>query len=249
MTAKPVPYSEQFPYPRRRAIRLIMRQGIRLAFTALSNLRILGKENLPESGPLIVVANHFHFVDPVAVIRATPWPLDFLGGFHMPDAPPIVTWLPKMWGIYPVRRGAASRTAMRASTTVLAQNGVLGIFPEGGSWAAVLRPARPGTAYLAAETGARLLPIGLDGLVDLFPKLQHSQRATVTVRIGKPFGPFEVKGRGRERRGQLEEIGHQIMREIAELIPPERRGVYSANRELREAAHEVAVFPHDDLMG
>jgi 1-acyl-sn-glycerol-3-phosphate acyltransferase len=226
-----------------------MRQGARLAFAALSNMRITGQENLPRSGPLMVVANHFHFADPVAVIRATPWPLDFLGGFHMPDAPPYLTWLPKLWGIYPVRRGAASRTAMRASAAVLAQDGVMGVFPEGGSWAPVLRPPRLGTAFLAVETGAPLLPIGLDGLVDIFPRLRMGKRARVTVRIGEPFGPFQAAGHGRARRRQLEEIGHTIMRHIAALIPPERRGIYSDDPRIREAAREAAVFPHEDLMG
>ena len=41
----------------------------------------------------------------------------------------------------------------------------------------------------------------------------------MTIRVGKPFGPFEATGKGRERREQLDEIGHQIMRQIAELDP------------------------------
>jgi 1-acyl-sn-glycerol-3-phosphate acyltransferase len=99
------------------------------------------------------------------------------------------------------------------------------------------------------QTGAPLLPIGLDGLLDLFPSLHRGRRATVTVRIGQPFGPFQTVGHGRERRQQLDEIGHEIMRRIAELIPPERRGVYSDDPAIRAAAQEVAVYPYDDLLG
>ncbi len=247
MESKKVPYASQFPYPRRRVIRFVLRRLIRLAFAALSDFRLMGEENLPKAGPLIVVANHFHFTDPVAVIRATPWPLDFLGGHQLIDTPPALAWIPKMWGYYTVRRGAASRTAMRASMAVLAQKGVLGIFPEGGSWASVLKPARPGTAYLAVRTGAPLLPIGLDGLVDLFPRLRERQRATVTVRIGEPFGPFSWTDNGQDKRTQLEAIGDEIMAHIAQLIPPERHGVYSADPQIREAAQAVAAYPYDDL--
>jgi 1-acyl-sn-glycerol-3-phosphate acyltransferase len=228
-------------------LRFFLQRLIHVAFAALSDFQIVGRKNLPKSGPLIVVANHFHFTDPVAVVRSVPWPLDFLAGFHLIDAPSSVAWLTKLWGTYTVRRGAASRTAMRASMAVLAQNGVLGIFPEGGSWAAVLRPPRPGTAYLAVRTGAPILPLGLDGLVDLFPRLRKGHHATVTARIGKPFGPFYASGKARERRQQLEEIGHEIMRQIAELIPPQRRGVYSPDPIIRSAAQEAAVYPYHDL--
>ena len=51
-----------------------MGRGIRLALAVLCHLRIEGRENLPASGPLIAIANHFHFLDPVAAICATPWP-------------------------------------------------------------------------------------------------------------------------------------------------------------------------------
>jgi 1-acyl-sn-glycerol-3-phosphate acyltransferase len=152
-----------------------------------------------------------------------------------------------MWGYYTVRRGGASRTAMRASMAVLAQNGVLGVFPEGGSWASVLRPARPGTAYLAMQTGAPILPIGLDGLVDLFSALRRGRRATVTVRIGETFGPFHWDAQGTARRQQLVTVGDEIMQRIADLIPPERRGVCSSDPQLREAAEAVAEYPYDDL--
>jgi 1-acyl-sn-glycerol-3-phosphate acyltransferase len=249
MNAQQARHSDRFPYPRRRVIRYVMRKAASLAFTLLTKLQIVGQENLPKSGPLILVANHFHFADTAAVIRATPWPLDFLGGTQLVDAPPLLQWIPKMWGYYMVRRGAASRTAIRASKAVLAQNGVLAIFPEGGSWAAVLRPARPGTAFLAAETGAPILPMGLDGLVDVFPALGRGQRANVTIRIGEPFGPFQAEGQGRARREQLDGIGHEIMRRIAELLPPERRGVYSADPAIRAAAQEAAIYPYDDLGG
>jgi 1-acyl-sn-glycerol-3-phosphate acyltransferase len=237
----------EFPYPRRRPIRFALRQLIRLGFGVLTELRIIGKENLPATGPLIVVANHFNFADPAAVIRATPWPLDFFGGFQMPDAPWLVGWLPRVWGIYAVRRGAASLTAMRAAKALLSQKGVLGIFPEGGSWAQVLRPARPGTAYVAVHTGVPLLPIGLDGLIDLVPSLACGRRARVTIRIGKPFGPLESQAKGLALRQELEVMGDEIMRHIADLIPPERRGVYSSDPKLQAAAQEAAIYPYHDL--
>ncbi|MGC9400007.1 MAG: lysophospholipid acyltransferase family protein [Anaerolineae bacterium] len=234
-----------FPYPRRRLARTLLRWLAYAALAVLTDLEIYGQEYLPEGGPLLVVANHFSFIDPVLMIRVSPWPLEFVGGFELPNAPPIVRGLPKLWGYYPVFRGTGSRYALRASEAVLRQGGVLGIFPEAGNWATVLRPARPGTAFLATRTGARLLPMGFDGLTDVFPKLRKGKRAKVIARIGKPFGPFRAEGRGRKRRQRLDEIGHEIMGRIAELIPPKRRGHYSKDPALRAAAQGTEMYPWD----
>jgi hypothetical protein len=55
-----------------------------------------------------------------------------------------------------------------------------------------------------------------------------------------------VDGRGRERREQLDEIGHEIMRHIAALLPPEKRGHYSDDPAIREAAKGTEVYPWAD---
>jgi 1-acyl-sn-glycerol-3-phosphate acyltransferase len=238
--------TSEFRYPRRRVIRAVLRTIIDGAFFVLSDLKIIGRENLPKNGPLLVAANHFSFVDPVAMIRATPWPIEFVGGTVFPNAPPVVRWIPSVWGRYKVVRGGSSRYALRAAEAVLNQGGVLGIFPEAGNWATVLRPARPGTAFLAARTAATIVPMGFDGLTEIFPSLSEGRRAKATVRIGKPFGPFSVNGRGRKRRRQLDEIGHEIMHHIAELIPPERRGFYSDDPAIREAAKGTEIYPWGD---
>jgi 1-acyl-sn-glycerol-3-phosphate acyltransferase len=229
--------------PRHRSARAILRALIRFAFRLLARLSIEGVENVPETGPLLVVANHFHFTDPVAVIRAMPWPLEFIGGFRMPNAPTGVKWLTKLWGTHRVRREGSSRGALRAAERVLEAGGVLGIFPEGGSWATVLRPARPGAAYLATRTGCSILPIGIDGLTDLFPSLLRLRRAPVAIRIGEPFGPFDPVDAGRAGREEIDRIGETIMQRIAELIPAERRGVYSEDEGVRAAAADAAVYP------
>jgi 1-acyl-sn-glycerol-3-phosphate acyltransferase len=236
----------KYPYPRRRLIRSVCQRLADAAFALLADLRIVSQENLPEGGPLMVVANHFSFVDPVAMIRAVPWPIEFIGGLQMPNAPPVVRWIPKVWGYYPVHRGTFSTDALRAAEAVLEQNGVLGIFPEAGNWATVLRPARPGAAFLAVRTGVQILPMGFADLNNIFPSLRERKRAHITIRIGKPFGPFRAKGRGRARRSELEAIGHDIMGRIAELIPPEKRGHYSDDPAIRAAAQGTEIYPWDE---
>lgn len=234
-------------YPRRKAVRAVLRTLIRGAFAVLADFNIIGTENLPKEGPLLVIGNHFSFLDPVALIGTLPYPLEFIGGSQMPNAPGAVSWLARVYGVLPVRRGSISRDSLRASRKVLNDKGVLGIFPEGGSWATVLRPARPGSAYLATCSQARVLPIGLDGLVDLFPSIRRGRRPKITFTIGKPFGPFFVSERGETDRQQLDDLGHEFMRRIAELIPAEKRGHYSGNAAIREAAVAASIYPWENV--
>ena len=146
-----------YRYPRRRALRWVLRKLARVAFGVLTDMTIEGQENLPSKGPFLMVGNHFSFIDPVAFVRIARWPMEFLGGAQFPHAPKIVNFIPSLWGYYPLYRGTASRDALKAAEAILGQNGVLGIFPEGGNWAEVLRPPRPGTAYLAVRSGVPLV--------------------------------------------------------------------------------------------
>lgn len=236
----------RYPYPRRKAIRTTLRTMIHGAFSIVADVNIIGREKIPSQGPLIVVANHFSFLDPVAMIHVMPRHIEFVGGTRMPNAPASLSWITKIWGYYNVHRGAVSRNALRAAEAVLRQDGVLGIFPEAGNWATVLRPARPGAAYLAARTGAQVLPIGFDGLTEVFPTLSKVKHAKVTLRVGHPIGPFEPAPSGKARRKYLKEIGDRIMESIAALIPQERRGHFSDDPAIREAAKGTEIYPWDD---
>lgn len=228
---------------KRKPIRRFLRMLSKGAFFLLTDLEIIGAERFPRQGPMIVVGNHFSFVDPAAFVRVSPEPIDFVGGAVNPHAPKILTWIPRLWGFLPVYRGTGSRFGLQEAEKVITQGGILGIFPEAGNWANVLRPPRPGAAYLAAQTGAQILPVGLSGMEEVFPALGKFRRAKVTINIGKPFGPFRVDGRGRDRRKQLNAIGDEIMHRIAELIPSDRRGHYSDDPAIREAAKGTENYP------
>ncbi len=228
---------------RRRPLRFFLKRLSVLAFSALTRLEILGEENLPKTGPLLVVGNHFSFIDPVAIVRMAPWPVEFVGGAAMPHAPLWTRVIPFLWGYHKLYRGTGARDALRNSEKILKNGGILTIFPEGGNWATVLRPPRPGMAFLATRTGAPVLPVGFFGFTQVFPSLGRGRRANVTINIGKPIGPFSSDGSGRGHRNRLDEIGHEIMRSVAGLLPPELRGCYSDDPAIREAARGTERYP------
>lgn len=248
MVAQTAPDPYFVPYPRRRVIRAILRAGITISLSALADFHITGRENLPAGGPLLIIGNHFSFIDPVALIHITKYPLEFIGGTRTPNAPPWTDVFRKAWGILPIVRGGSSRDGLLRAQRFLEQKGVLSIFPEGGSWATVLRPPRPGAALLATRTGAKILPIGFDGLIDIFPMARRGKRAQVHICIGQPFGPFQAAGSGRSARQAMDEAGHEMMRRISELIPPERHGFYSTDPAVREAARGTEIYPWDGVV-
>jgi 1-acyl-sn-glycerol-3-phosphate acyltransferase len=234
-------------YRPNRPLRRVLQFLARLALQGLTDLEIEGRENFPKTGPLIMVGNHFSFLDPVAFVSLAPWPLDFVGGAATPHAPGIVRFIPRLWGILPVYRGTGSTYALKESRKILDKGGILGIFPEGGSWAQFLRPARPGAALLTAQTGAPIIPVGLTGLPKVFSSLRNLKRAKVKFKIGKPFGPFKISGSRFEQRKQLDEIGHEIMKKIADLIPSDEGGLYSSDPKIREASKGSEFYPWEGL--
>ena len=227
---------------KRKPVRRFIQWLAKAAFALLATLEIEGEENFPEKGPLLMVGNHFSMVDIAAFARIAPYPVEFIGGAVFANAPAFLSIFPRLWGYLPVQRGTGSRFALKQAEKVLNNDGVLAIFPEGGSHARMLRPARPGTAFIAARTKARIIPIGLIGMDEVFESLAKFKRPRVSIRVGKPFGPFEVTARGRQRREQLEEIGDQIMQQIADLLPPEKHGYLSDDPELRA---QVMDYPWD----
>jgi 1-acyl-sn-glycerol-3-phosphate acyltransferase len=228
--------------PRRLIIRSALKGLISLALHTFSDFEVIGEENIPEKGPIIITGNHFSFADSIAMLHIAPPSIEMFSGANPAFTPGWAKLLPRLWGVLYVYRGTGSRKAIRDAENVLAQDGFFGIFPEGGAWAEMIRPARPGTAYLASRTEARILPVGFTGFNTVLP-LRFKDQSTVTIRIGKPYGPLKVTGRGRERREQLDEIGNRIMKEIALLLPDHLRGKFSSDLAIRERAREVEDYP------
>ncbi len=232
---------------RRIFVRPVLKFFIRIALTLLARFEVSGKENLPKNGPLIIVSNHFNFLDPVVLIDVLPYSTEFIGGTELPGAPALVRIFPRLYGTLRVHRGSVSREALTGGEKVLKSGGVLGIFPEAGSWAQVLRPARPGAALLAARSGAQIVPLGLEGVETIFP-FRFGHRARVKVHIGQPFGPFTEDIRGRDGRERLDEIGHSLMHRIKNLLPPNKHGYYSDDPAVRQAASGTEIYPWDNLV-
>ncbi|MFZ3070814.1 MAG: lysophospholipid acyltransferase family protein [Anaerolineaceae bacterium] len=224
-------YFKKYPYPRRRFIRTLMQGTIGLVASLLTDYQIEGKENLPKQGPLLIVGNHFHFLDTIGPIHSTPYPLEFIGDAEMPMAPAFVKFLPRIWGTLTILQGTANLESMRASEVVLAQGGILAIFPEGHVHKLPLGIPLPGVSYLALRAGVPIIPIATYSEDDwnLFGTLTRKRRrARVLTRIGQAFGPLS-KGDSTviPSRDDVRTAGWEIMSQIARLLPDHARGPYA----------------------
>jgi 1-acyl-sn-glycerol-3-phosphate acyltransferase len=209
----------------------ITRALVRFLLNLLFQIEINGAEHLKQpGGPLLVVTNHLHWLDPPIVfallpLRATVFAAEKWG------AHPILGPLFRAIGnaIF-VNRGEVDRRALNQALAVLKAGGVLGIAPEGTrSRTGTMQRGRSGAAYLASRTGATILPIGISGQEKAFQTLFQLRRPVIRIVVGEPFvlpgTPNQAKGE------ELDQYTEQIMRRLAKLLPPEYRGVYAFQSE------------------
>jgi len=226
-------YIEKYPWPRRRFIRGLLRFGIDVVGGILTQWEVTGKENIPEKGPLLIVGNHFSFLDTVAPIHSIRFPLEFIGDFEMPNAPPLMRIFPRTWETLKIEQGTPNFEALKASEAILAQNGVLVIYPEGHAEIGPLRNALPGAAYVALRMGVPILPMGTisENQWKLFGTIiEKKRRLRVFTKIGKVFGPLRTENSDRPSREEIREAGNTIMRNIAALLPREFRGEFDVEQ-------------------
>lgn len=206
----------------------------RMVMRCLTRVRIEGLDPavLPSSGPLIIASNHLSNADPILIGS---WVTPALGRriYWLGKAEalrwPILGWAMAQNSVFGIRRGAADIEAFRIAKRVLDEGHVLVVFPEGTrSPTGGLQEAKDGLAILALRTRSPILPIGISGTDRFWPRGQKVPHpgGHVTMRVGRPF-QLPVPGSGTDRRAAQHAATEEIMRRIAELLPPEQRGVYS----------------------
>ena len=194
-------------------------------FRLFADITVSGAENVPPEGPLIVVANHQSNIDPPLLAPLVPRRLRFLAKDTL-FKNPVSSWFLHSWGAYPLNREAMDVSAMRWALAHLRGGGALVMFPEGTRYPRGMGPAQVGAAQFAFRTGAPVLPIGITGteaFKSVFRVFKPSARMTVT--IGSPFHAPPVEGRPSE--SLLRSTADMIMRRVADLLPPEYRGIYA----------------------
>jgi 1-acyl-sn-glycerol-3-phosphate acyltransferase len=210
----------------------LMAVGFRFLFRAFARVRPSGLEDLPQSGPLIVVANHTTLVDPPFVAAwlqpALGRPLQFLAKEQLFTA--TLSPILRMYGAILVKAGGSDVEAYRAAVSVLRGGGVVSVFPEGTrSLDGVMIAPRAGIALIAARTGAPILPVGISGGHRFLPsgRTLPAFGTRLTLRVGRPF--TITLDPTLDRRAATHAATDEIMSRIAALVDPDQRGRFGGD--------------------
>lgn len=204
-----------------------------LLFRLLTRTSVIGRENLPEAGAYIVASNHLSEIEVplVYLILKRRDATALIADKHQQN--PFFRWLVNLVGGIWINREEADIDALRAARDHLRKGGVLGIAPEGTrSPTGSLIQAKTGTAYLAEVSSVPIVPVGVTGTWKALPKIFKLKRPRFTLRFGDAFTLPKVNRRNRD--ADLQRNTDEIMCQIAALLPPEYRGVYSQHPRLAE---------------
>jgi 1-acyl-sn-glycerol-3-phosphate acyltransferase len=175
-------------------------------FETLGGLYVQGTENVPATGPVLLVSNHTSYLDPVAIGDASPRRVVFMAKAELFENR-LLNYLLRGVDSFPVRRGEADRAAFRTTLKMLEEGRVVCIFPSGTrSPIGEIGEAEPGAALFAVKTGCPVVPVYVSGTNDMMDRKGKFHRAKVTVAFGEPF----TLSKGMEKDG-----GKRMMEEIA----------------------------------
>lgn len=196
--------------------------GVRVVLTpivlALYRARAVDRSNVPAQGPVILAPNHFsnmdHFFCGVYLRRQ----IRFMSKSQFFGHNPALSYLFRSCGHFPVRRGHQDEEAFITAHSILARDGCVGIYAEGGrSRTGALGEPRPGLGRLALESGAPVVPVAIHGSLAV-RDWRRGRFPRVTVQYGRPitFEPVQAPNR-EEQIGAAQTVFSRIREMYDEL--------------------------------
>lgn len=189
---------------------------------------VRGASHLPRVGAVLLASNHLSAVDTILIPSFAPRQVQFLAKASLFRGR-LRGWFFRAVGAIPVHReaGSAAQAALDAGREVLAAGSVFAVFPEGSrSPDGRLYRGRSGAAWMALETGATVVPVGLVGTNRALRDPATGRAPRVSMTFGEPVDLTDLAGlpAGQARR----EATERIMQAIAALTGQDRADEYSA---------------------
>jgi 1-acyl-sn-glycerol-3-phosphate acyltransferase len=206
------------------------RAVLRPVFSVLWDWDVEGIDRIPLTGGAIIAPNHLSVFDHFAVGAVMPRRITYVGKAEYLDSWKTRYLFPAL-GMIPIDRGGGSAAdrALAKAVELLDSGELFGIYPEGTrSRDGLLHRGHTGCARLALRTGCPIVPVGLQGTLDVQPPDQRVPRAfrTVRVRVGDPIDVSRYLDRPDDHL-VLRQITDEVMYEIRELSGQEYVDTYA----------------------
>lgn len=210
-----------------------LRPVARLFANRLWKFELHGFDQLPETGPAILCANHVSFLDSAFLIIQAPRNISFVGKSEYLDSWKTRKLFPAL-GMIPIDRGGGEKSniALDAAEQVLHRGELFGIFPEGTrSRDGMLYKGKTGAARLALKIGCPIFPVGIVGTKEIQPPDAKLPKlgGHVSITIGKPVSPDRYSHRSDDHL-LLREMTDEVMFEIQSITGQQYRNVYASKQ-------------------
>lgn len=175
-----------------RVVAVILRALARLFFRP----SVRGGANIPERGPVLVAPIHRSNLDFAFTLFISQRKVFFMAKHSLFTVPVLGSALIQL-GAFPVKRGTADREAMRSAEEVLNAGHALILFPEGTrKYGPHVEPLHDGAMFIAARTGATVVPVGISGTDRALPDgAKFPRPMKVRIVVGAPIAPPAGEGR------------------------------------------------------
>ena len=159
----------------------ILRPIIKGLFIVLYSPNIIGKENIPKEGRVVVCGNHTHNWDSPLLMCSTKRTIHFLAKDELFKG--IGKYFFKSMACIPVNRRQKDHNALESAIRVLEEDKLIGIFPEGtfNKTNDIVMPFKYGAVSMSSKTNSTIVPFSITGKYKLFKK------NSVTICFGKPY--------------------------------------------------------------
>ena len=178
---------------------------------------VVGRRNIPRSGPFILAPVHRSNIDTPLVCAVTRRRMRYMGKDSLWKKKPI-GWVLSALGGFPVSRGTADREALRRCIEVLDAGEPLVLFPEGERKSGeIVQPLFDGVTYIAMKAGVPVVPVGIGGSERAMPKgKKYLRPSKCVVLVGEPITPPSTEGRA--SRSAVKDFSANLHGELQRLF-------------------------------
>ncbi|CAD2075711.1 lysophospholipid acyltransferase family protein [Phocicoccus pinnipedialis] len=170
----------------------IVKNIVKVFYRLRFKINVIGAENVPNDGPVLLTSNHTSLYDPPLVAAFTKREMSFFAKSELFKYPMFGKFITNLNAIA-VNRGKGDRAALKVSVDAVKNGKMLLIFPEGGrNLSGKLKPLQEGASFIAMKSNAQIVPVAIKG--------SYNRKEGITLIYGKPIDVNALIEEGKKRK-------------------------------------------------